>query len=123
MEYLIGTGLTVVVCLFATLLFWRWVETVVDVIGGLHSLEGLFLETDFVFFSDGNGAAHISPRSGAVVLPSAISLPRDERPFMIAAVSTWWPTELTFERPVESRLRLIPDVAGDFCDTSRCPLK
>ena len=48
---------------------------------------------------------------------------RDDASFMIAAVSTWGPSELTLERPVESRLRLIPDVAGNFRDTSRCPLK
>ena len=75
--------------------------------------------TAFVRFSDGKGAAHIGPRGGAVVPPSAISLLRDERPFVIAAVSTRGPSELTLERPVESRLRLIPDVAGDFRDTSR----
>src|SRR5215471_18792805 len=75
-------------------------------------------------FSDGRaGAARIGPRGGVLVLPSAISRKRGERHFMIAAVSTWGPSELTFERPVESRLRLISNVAGDFRDTSRCPFK
>jgi hypothetical protein len=53
----------------------------------------------------------------------AISRIRDEPLFMIAAVSPWWYSEFTLERPVESSFRLIPYITGDFCDTSRCPFK
>src|SRR5205814_8836120 len=77
----------------------------------------------FVLFSEGKGSAHIGPRGGAFVLPLTICSPLDEKAFMIAAVSTRGSSELTLERPVESSLRLIPDVAGDFCDTSRCRFK
>jgi hypothetical protein len=77
----------------------------------------------FSFFDVRAGAAHIDPGDGDLVMPSAISRTCDETHFMIAAVSTWGPSELTLERPVESGLRLIPNVAGDFRDTSRCPFK
>ena len=82
--------------------FRSWVETGVDVVGGLTVLTTLY------------------PGAGVLVLPSAISWRRDEPLFMIAAVLTRRPSELALESPVESCFRFIPDVAGDFRDTSRC---
>src|SRR6516225_5048629 len=88
----------------------------------LQSASSFRRETLFFFLMAGLGRRIIEPGGGDLVLLSAISWTRD-RPFMIAAVSTWGPSELTLERPVKSCLRLIPDVVGDFCDTSRCPFK
>jgi hypothetical protein len=48
---------------------------------------------------------------------------RDQPMFMIATVPPWRQSEFALERPVESCFRLIPDITGDFCDTSRCSLE